>query len=81
MKNITPNNTTVQDALSRATATIKRSEEAVEKSNQLLVQLKTELKKIDEDNQRAQDAVDKDIVRIVQDMDEETANFVLATEE
>ena len=81
MNNIVSNNAAAQDALSKAMSTIKRSQEAIEKSNQLLAQLKTELKKIDEDNQKAQEAIDKDIVGIVQDMDEETAYFVLATEE
>jgi len=81
MNKTTSNNAAAQDALSRAIATVKSSEEAIEKSNQLLTQLKTELKKIDEDNQSSQEAIDKDIVRIVQDMDEETANFVLVTEE
>lgn len=81
MNNQTLTNAAIQDALSQAMAAVKRADEEIEKSDKLLSQLKIDLKKIDEDNQRAQGAVDKDIIRIVQDMDEQTANFVLETEE
>jgi hypothetical protein len=64
MNKTTPNNAAAQDALSRAMAAIKRSEEAIEKSNQLVIQLKVELKKVDENNQHAQETIDKDIIEL-----------------
>lgn len=70
----------VKDILSEVQASLARSDEAIASSEALLENLERDRKKSEEEYEKAQAAVDRDIKRIVQGMDEATVQFVAATE-
>jgi len=66
--------------LSQTQAALRRSDQAIKNSQTTLDKLDGELKKIEDKNNKDQAVIDQEIVKIVQDMDEATVQFVKDTE-
>lgn len=69
-----------QQILNQVQTALKRSDDAIKTGRANLAKLDEDLKIIDEKNNKAQHNIDQEIVKIVQDMDEATVQFVKDTE-
>lgn len=73
-------NQKTQKLLQKVQAFIKSSDALIADSQKKLARLEDNLQKIDDQHARAQAAIDKDIKKIIQAMDYQTAKFVKETE-
>lgn len=74
------NDSDVQTILSQTQAILQKADEAITASQNFRAKLENELAVADAEYEKAQAAVDQDIKRVVQRMDDDTIQFVKDTE-
>lgn len=74
------NSSNVKTILSQVQASLQKADEAIVGSQNFLTKLESDLASAEKEYEKDQAAVDQDIKRIVQRMDEDTIQFVKDTE-